>query len=160
MLLSFTTTPTSIQIIDENTNNIYDVEYDFSIPVKSFIHGIKNLLIENGCYPTMEKVEKSKEDVGKEEQLKMAVEGTPLESIPVQRYKKHVKTFRLEKLIVYKDIFIIRDLEEDKLFRYKLKSSSVFFLKKMRSGKINLEQAAEFFFSNAELLGEVLNKEE
>ena len=161
VLISYTTTPNAVQVIDETTNDVYEITWDFSIPVKFFIHGIKNMLIEKGCYPVIHKIEEESEAVTTEEQLSMAMDGSPLENIPVKRYKKHIHKFLIDKVIVFKDIFIIKDLETDKMFRYKMNKSSVFFLKKMRDGRFkNKEEAAEYFFSNSALLNEIELKSE
>ena len=160
LLLSFTTTPTGVQVIDENTNDVYEISFDYSIPVKSFIHGIKNMLIEKGCYPVIYKIDEGEEDVSTEEQLEMAVDGADLDSIPVRRYKKHITPLRIDKCIIFKDIFILEDTKTGKMSRYKLNKSSVFFLKKMRSGKLTREEAGKYFFSNATFLNEIVPKEE
>ena len=159
ILLSYTTTPKGVQVIDESTNYVYDFEWDFSIPVKSFIHGIKNILINN-CYPIIHKVELIEEDISKEEQVEMASSGTPLSDIPVKRYKRKIIPFRIDKVIVFKDIFILINIDSDEVYRYRLNKSSVFFLKKLRSGKFNQEQAGEYFFENSELLNQIFAKAE
>jgi hypothetical protein len=160
ILLSYTTTSNSVQVIDESQNDVYEIPWDFSIPVKSFIHGIKNYLIEKGCYPILHKIEEEEEKISENEQIEMAVQGTDLESIPVRRYKKHIHPYLIDKVIVFKDIFIVKDLVTEKMYRYKMNKSSVFFLKKIRSGKLNKEQAAKYFFENSVLMNEIVAKEE
>lgn len=160
ILLSYTTTSNSVQVIDESQNDVYEIPWDFSIPVKSFIHGIKNYFIEKGCYPILHKIEEEEEKISENEQIEMAVQGTDLESIPVKRYKKSIHKFLIDKCIIFKDIFLIKDLETGKMYRYKMNKSCVFFLKKMRTGRFNREQAASYFFENSILLNEVYPKDE
>jgi hypothetical protein len=160
LLLSYTTTPSSVQIIDESTEDVFEIDWDYAIPVKSFIFGIKQMLIERDRYPILHKIEETEEGVTTEEQISMATEGTDLSSIPVKRYKKHIHAYRVDKVIVFKDIFIVQDLETQKMYRYRMNKSSVFFLKKIRSGRLNREQAASYFFENSLLLNEIIPKEE
>jgi len=159
ILLSYTTTPKGVQVIDESTNYVYDFEWDFSIPVKSFIHGIKNILIQQ-CYPIIHSIESSEIDISKDEQVEMAIEGIPLSDIPVKRYKKTTVEWLLDKVIVFKDIFIIKNLTTGRMYRYKFNKSSVFFLKKIRSGKLDRDQAGAYFFENSELINEIIAKDE
>ena len=160
LLLSYTTTPQSIQIIDESTEDVFEIDWDYSIPVKSFIYGIKQMLISRDRYPILHRIEEREEGVTTEEQVSMAVDGTDLASIPVKRYKKSIHKFLIDKCIVFKDIFLIKDLETGKMYRYKMNKSCVFFLKKMRTGRFNREQAASYFFENSILLNEVYPKDE
>jgi hypothetical protein len=160
LLISFTTTPNGVQVIDETSNDVYEISWDFAIPVKSFIHGIKNMLIDKGCYPIIYKIEEGEESVSHEEQLQMAIDGESLDSIPVRRYKKHMTRLLIDKCVIFKDIFILKDLDTNKVFRYKLNKSSVFFLKKMRSGKLTQEEAGKYFFEHATFLNNIISKEE
>lgn len=160
LLLSYTTTPNSVQIIDESSEDVFEIDWDYSIPVKSFIFGIKQMLISKDRYPILHKVEETEEGITTEEQISMAVQGTDLSSIPVKRYKKHIHAYRIDKVIVFKDIFIIQDLDTEQMYRYRMSKSSVFFLKKIRSGRLNREQAASYFFENSVLLNEIVPKDE
>ena len=155
LLLSYTTTPVGVQVINESTNDIYEIGFDYSIPVKVFIHGIKTMLVERNCYPIMHKVEGTEEGISSDEQISMAVEGVPVDKIPVKRYKKKIVKYLIDKCIIFKDILIIKNMETEEMFRYKLNKSCVFFLKKIRSGKLNPEEAAEYFFSNSVLLNKI-----
>jgi len=160
ILLSFTTQPTLVQVINENDDMVFEIPFDFSIPVKAFIHGIKNMLVARGCYPILHKVETSPEEVSTEEQISMAVEGASLDAIPVKRYKKKVTPFLIDKCIVFRDTFIIKNLETEEMFRYHMNKSCIFFLKKYRSGKFTKEEAADYFFKNSTLLNQILLKED
>lgn len=159
LLISFTTTPNGVQIIDETKDDVYDIAWDFAIPVKSFIHGIKNMLIDKGCYPVICRTDEGEESVSQEEQIQMAIDGESLDSIPVRRYKKHLTEFLVDKTIIFKDIFIIQNRDTGEMSRWKLNKSSVFFLKKMRSGKLTKEEAGKYFFEHAIFLNDIILKD-
>jgi hypothetical protein len=155
VILSYTTTPTGVQVVNESTSMVYEFSWDFSIPIKSFIHGIKEILVES-CYPVLDLIEETEKALTGDEQISMASSGTPLDSIPT-KYKIGVyHRYRIDKVIIVKDIFLLVDLETKKIYRYQLHKSSVFFLQKIRTGKLNPAQAADYFFKNATLLNEVI----
>jgi len=154
VLLSYTTTPKGVQIVDEATDTVYDFTWEFSIPVKTFIHGIKMKLVPL-CYPRMLKQEEIVFPLSEEEQIELAATAENLENIPTTRTILKSTPFRLDKVITYKDIFIIENLETKELFRYKMNSSCVFFLKKMRSGRLNEVDAAKYFFDKSTLLNKI-----
>jgi hypothetical protein len=146
-------------VIDETEGSVYEISWDFSIPVKSFIHGVKRMLIDKRGYPIIHKILEGEESVSSEEQIQMAVEGADLDSIPVKRYRKHITPFQIDNVIVFKDIFIIENLETGAMSRWKLNKSSVFFLKKMRSGKLTRDEAGRYFFENATHLNDIEARE-
>jgi hypothetical protein len=159
ILISFSVSPDKVEIIDETTDRIYKFEWDFSIPIKSFIHGIKEVLIKE-CYPTLEQVIEEEEEVSEDVQIEMASNGIPFDSIPTKRKTSKVISYLIDKVIVFKDIFIIKNLFTGQYFRYKMNKSSVFFLKKIRSNKLDSKQAYIYFMKNSELLNEIIQKEE
>ncbi len=154
ILVSFVTTNSGVQVIDETTNKVYDFDWDFSIPVKTFIYGIKNIFTEQ-CYPIIEKVEKTIQPISKERQIKLAETGIPFEKIPTSEEIETSTKYLIDKVLVVKDIFIIKNLESNKMFRYKMNKSSVFFLKKLRSGELNQVEAGKYFFDNSSFLNEI-----
>lgn len=159
VLLSIATTPEKVQVIDETTSIVHEFSWDFTIPVKSFIHGIKQILVEK-CYPIIHKVEHVEVPLTDEEQVEMASTGMLLDEIPTSVWKKKITRYLLDKTVVYKDIFIIKDLETGRMYRYKMNKSSVFFLKDLRNKKFNQESAADYFFQNSVLLNELTVKDE
>jgi hypothetical protein len=160
LLMSYTTTPNSVQIVDESTDMVFDIPFDFSIPVKSFIYGIKQLLIKNGCYPIIEQEDKITVDLTNEEQVAMAVAGKPVSEIPKQRVISSVNRYLIDKCIIYRDEFIIQDLSSGEMFRYKLLKSCVFFLQKMRNKEKTPLESGTFFFKNSILLNSIEHKTE
>ena len=160
MVLSFTTTPTGVQVINERTNDVFDISWDFSVPVKLFIFGIKQILRDNKQYPILTKMEVTVENVPEEEQVRLAASGVLISEIPTKRTVKTPRYYLIDKAIIYRDIFIIEDLTTGTKYRYKLDKHSVFFLEKMRQKKLNSEQAAKHFFEHSELLNEIVLKED
>lgn len=164
VLLSFITAPKGVQIIDEVNDKVYDIDWQFSVPVKSFIFGIKQILISKGCYPTFVKETTTEVKLTHEEQLALASKGVSLDELPETRTVTTSSTFVVDKVIIHKDVFIIKELETGDSFRYQMKQradvpekrySSVFFLKRLRSGKYSPAQSGEYFFEHADLLNEV-----
>ncbi len=151
VLLSFNLSPTCVQVVDESKDNVFEFTWDYTLTVKEFIHAIKEILIKS-CYPVITKKETTIEDVSIEEQSKMIADGVSVDKVPTKRevYKK--KYYLIDKVIVYRDVFLIKELETDQVSRYKLNKSAIFFLKKVRNGSFSPEEAGTFFFENATLL--------
>ena len=160
LLLSYTITPNGVQVINEITDSIYEMSFDYSIPVKSFIYGIKQLLIEKGCYPLIEKEEEFLVDISPEQQVSLASKGVPLGEIPNQEKKVYTYKYMIEKIIVYRDIFIIKDLATNRSYRYHLPRSSIRFLQKLRNKEKTALESGTFFFENAVLMNEIIPQEE
>lgn len=154
ILLSFSLTPTSVQVIDESKDFVYEFNWDFTIPVKEFIFTIKKVLVEN-CYPKIIRIEEEVEPLSIKEQTKLIEEGYKIDSIPTTKNIIKKVEYLIDKVIVYRDIFIIRNLLTEEVERYKLNNSSIFFLKKIRNGKFTPEEAGSFFFDNATFLNKI-----
>lgn len=158
MLLSFVLTPSIVQVTDEGTETIYEFSWDYSVDVKEFIHGIKYILMKDG-YPRIIKSIKEEVPVSVEEQTELIRNGTPVNEVPTKRIITSKMEYIIDKVIDYKDTFIIQNLETNEMFRYKLKKSAIFFLQKLRSGVFNSETGGDFFFRNSELLNKIEDKE-
>jgi len=159
ILVSFVTTNTGVQVIDETTNKIYDFDWDFSIPVKTFIYGIKNVFTDQ-CYPVIEDVKITIKPVSRERQIKMAEEGIPFDKIPTSEEVSTSTKYRIDKVLVVKDIFIIKNVESGQTLRYKMNKSSIYFLKMLRSGEVTQADAGKYFFENSTLLNEIVQLED
>ena len=154
ILISFNTTPTCVQVVDESKDTVYEFPWDYTLTVKEFIHAIKEVLVK-ACYPTIIKTELSELPLSIEDQTKMIENGVPLDKVPTRELIKSRKEYLIDKVIVYRDIFLLKELETNKVTRYKLNKSSIFFLKKIRNGTFSPEEAGNFFFDKAELINEV-----
>jgi len=106
------------------------------------------------------KVDIIPEALSEDEQIILAVSGVPLNELPTKRARKVVTKYRIDKVIVFKDIFIIKNLETEVCYRYKMNKSSIFFLKKLRNKvkPMSLEEAGDMFFRSSVLLNEIVPK--
>jgi hypothetical protein len=155
LLMSFAIEESEVKIIDESTSMVYAFQWDLTMPVKTFIFHIKNTLIENGCYPIIIKTTRTYQDPTPAMIAEEMAEGIPLEETTKKVVLEDRKKYLIDKVVIFKDYFILRDLETQELFRYKLERRSVVFLRKLRVNKISAEEAGEFFFTEAEFLGQL-----
>lgn len=154
VLLSFVTSDAGVTIIHTNSEKRYEFPWDFTIPVKSFIHDIKQVLVENH-YPRLVQTIEEEVPVTPEEQAKMLEDGAEADDLPTTKTIVRKKMWRIDRVIVWRDIFILVDEESNEQYRYKMHKSCVFFLKNYRSGKYTLETAADYFFRNSMLLNKI-----
>lgn len=154
MLVSFSVTPTCVQIVDENTDTVYEFKWDYTLSVKEFIHIIKEKL-STACYPEIVKTIKEELPLDSSEQAKLIEKGMDINNLPLTKVITHKKSYIIDKVIIYRDIFILKEKETNKLSRYQLNKSAVLFLKKMRSGVISKEDAGNFFFENSVHLNDI-----
>ena len=154
MRISYATSPTGVELLNEDTDNI------FSIPIKTFIYGIKQTLIKAKWYPIITRIERVEVPLTKDEQVQMAIAGTPVVEVPTKKYVRKEYLFLIDKVISYKDIFIVEDLQTHQKFRYHMKRSCIFFLTDMRKGRLDSYTGADFFFKNSELMNEIQSKSE
>lgn len=159
ILLSYVIVNNQVQVILEESDDIITFDFQYSTDVKEFIYGIRQILIRK-AYPIIEKVIQEEVKLTPDEIALIAQSGANIETIPNYKKIERVEKYLIDRVIIYKDIFIVRNLETDKLFRYKLNSSSVFFLRKLKADKYaTLQEAGNFFFSNATLLNEIVTAE-
>lgn len=154
VLLSFMTSDEGVTIIHANTGKQYPFPWDFTKPVKSFIHEIKEILVKNH-YPRMVENIITEVPLTPEEQAKLLEEGVEPISLPSVRKETTQRMWRIDRVIVWRDIFILVDEATDEQYRWKLNKSCVFFLKNYRSGKFTLESAWDYFSKNAVLLNKI-----
>lgn len=157
--LSFTTTPLMVQVIDESTGIVYEKDWNFSIPVQDFIHGIKQELIVS-AYPVIKRAVDTEVLLTSEEQVDIASEGVALDEVPTRKYQRTYIEYLIDKCIIYRDIVILKDKETGERFRYQMSKSVVYFLEKIRKNRFNSEQAGEYFFRNSTLLNKIEKRRE
>lgn len=152
-LISFVTTNEGVIVVHENTGSRYEFPWDFTVPVKRFIFEIKQELIKYH-YPRLELEEITEVRRSESEIAELLAEGKE-DISPVKEISKVTK-YRIDKIITLKDIFILINEDTGQMFRYKMKSSSIYFLKKYRKGQFkDLKEAGKDFFERCELLGEI-----
>jgi len=159
VLLSFVTADSGVTIIHANTGKKYDFEWDFTKPVKSFIHEIKEVLVVNH-YPRMIESIVVEIPLTPEEQAKLLEDGVEPDKLPSTRKETTQRMWRIDRVIVWRDIFILVDEATNNQFRWKLNKSSIFFLKNYRAGKFTLESSWDYFSKNATLLNAITLKDE
>lgn len=158
ILLSFVVSDAAVEIIHENSGMTHRFEWDFTIPVKSFIHEIKQVLSDNH-YPRIAKVTKELISLTPDEQATLIANGTSVDEVPSYREEIQKEIFKIDKVITLDDIIILQSERDYRMYRYKMNYSCIFFLRKYRQGEYkSLEEAGDFFFSKATLLNELLHK--
>jgi hypothetical protein len=158
VLLSFITTDAEVRVVHENSGTIYTFQWDFSIPVKSFIHEIKQVLSDNH-YPRVVKVETKEVALTPQEQAELLMQGQEPSSLPTTKIVEEREVFKIDRVIALKDIFLLESENDYKIYRYKMNYSSIFFLKNYRTGKYkSIEEAGKFFFGKSELLNEMIKQ--
>lgn len=158
ILLSFVTSDKEVKIVHENSGTAYSFEWDFSIPVKAFIHEIKQTLSDLH-YPRIARVKTTVVPMPAEDRQELLSAGVNEADIPEVKKIETSEIFRIDKVIVLKDIFIIQSETDYVSYRYKMNYSSIFFLKDYRTGKYkSIEEAGKFFFSRSELLNVMPDK--
>lgn len=154
VLLSFVTSDSGVTIIHANTGKRYEFTWDFAIPVKSFIHNIKLVLVEHH-YPRMIEVVKEEVALTPQEQAALLENGTSPENLPSTKTLTRQRLWRIDRVIIWRDVFILIDEETNEQFRFKMEKSCVFFLKRYRSGGFTLETAWEYFAKNSVMLNKI-----
>lgn len=154
VLLSFVTSDSGVTIVHTNSGEKYQFPWDFTVPVKTFIHNIKEVLVKNH-YPRLLQIIEEEVPLTPEEQAALLEQGTTAAELPTTKIERSQKLWRIDRVIVWRDVFILIDEDTGEQYRYKMHKSCVFFLKNYRSGKYTLETAADYFFRNSELLNKI-----
>lgn len=155
ILLSFVTSDDAVQVIHENSGTAYKFEWDFTIPVKSFIHEIKQTLSDSH-YPRLEKTEVVSVTLTAEEQANLMAAGVSADELPTHSRQTVTELFRIDKVIALKDIIILVSEKTHRVYQYKMNYSCILFLRSYRKGRYTtLQEAGEFFFQKSTLLKEI-----
>ena len=157
ILVSFTTSEADVRVKHENSGTTYKFDWDYSVPVKSFIHEIKQTLSDLH-YPRIARVEESEVPISGERRAALLEAGVT--EFPQTQHVESTEIFRIDKVIVLQDFFIIQSERDFRTYRYKLNYSSIYFLKDYRTGRYkSIEEAGKFFFEKATLLNEMTQRE-
>lgn len=146
IMLSFITDDLGVTIIHENSGTRYFYDWAPEIPVKSFIHHIKQDL-SNNHYPRIcRRVEITRKPTD-DEVANLIATGTSVDDIPSTITVQKVETYRIDKIIAMKDEFVIIDEDTNEQYCYKMQGSSIYFLKNYREGSYKdfFEAGADFF---------------
>lgn len=157
IIISFIVDDLGVTIIHENSKLKYFYEWDFTIPVKSFIHKIKQD-ISFKHYPRITKKEVITRLYSSEEVADLLSKGANIDSLPEFITEEKIITYRIDKILALKDEFVLIDEDTNEQFVYKMNSSSIYFLKNYRSGHFkDIEEAGDFFFKKSKLLTKLEN---
>ena len=135
----------------------FKFDWDYTIPIKSFIHKIKTTLYE--YYPRLERSRIEIRPLSAERASEMIAEGGSLDELPAKESVRIDETFVIDKVILLKNIFILKNEKTGAHSKYKL-DNGVFFLKNWRVGKYESAKAAgDEFFAEAIYLGDISGQE-
>ena len=135
----------------------FKFDWDYTIPIKSFIHKIKTTLYE--YYPRLERSRVETRPLSAERASEMIASGGSLDELPTTETVRVDETFVIDKVILLKNIFILKNEKTGTHSKYKL-DNGVFFLKNWRVGKYESAKAAgDEFFAEAIYLGDISGQE-
>lgn len=155
IIISFATDDLGVTVAHENSGKKYFYPWDYVIPVKSFIHDIKRDLVKNH-YPRIQVTSQIKRALSSEELVDLMVKGVPSEELPSEIEETIVETYRIDKIIVMKDEFILVNERTNEQFCYHMNSSAFSYLRTYREGGFkDLMEAGEVFFKRSTLVGKL-----
>lgn len=155
VVISYATDDIGVTVVHENSGKKYFYPWDYVLPVKTFIHDIKRDLMINH-YPRLVRKVTVNRPLTVEEQAAYIAEGTKFVDIPNTVEKTVVEHYRIDKILVMKDEFVIVNEDTLQQFTYKMKSSAFSYLRNYRSGKYgDIEEASRIFFKDAVLVDEL-----
>ena len=135
----------------------FKFDWDYTIPIKSFIHKIKTTLYE--YYPRLSRSRVETRPLSAERASEMIASGGSLDELPTTETVRVDETFVIDKVILLKNIFILKNEKTGTHSKYKL-DNGVFFLKNWRVGKYESAKAAgDEFFAEAIYLGDISGQE-
>lgn len=155
IVLSYFTDDTGVMVKHENSGQKTFYEWDFTIPVKMFIHNIK----QNLSYYHYPRISREEEvPISPETAAEYLTQGKyTAETLPATEKKTVI--YRIDKILVFKDEFIIINEATGEQYCYKMESSGVYFLKNYRTGQFkDPAEAGEAFFKKSTLVSALSKK--
>lgn len=158
--LSFKTTMTAVYVHEHKSNEVKEFPFDFSQNVKSNIKTIKDWLVENK-YPVMVEIKEETRDLTTDEIKKLIEEEGVSEDEALMAKHSDISymRWRIERVIVRRDEFFLRNLEENLVYHYKMNMPCILFLKKFRE-KLDPFEAYELFSNRSTLIQKIEEKGE
>lgn len=152
IILSFAVDDLGVTVIHENSGRKYFYEWDFTIPIKSFIHNIKQD-ISYKHYPRLAQKIRTVRNYTSEELSDFIANGVALDNLPSTCVEEKTILYRIDKILALKDEFVLIDEATGNQYLYKMDGSSIYFLKNYRSGQFkDVEEAGDYFFSKSKLI--------
>lgn len=155
VLASFVISNNGVDVVHENTKIVYHYNWDYTTHLKSFIHRIKQDLVNH--YPRIIKSETSVVKLTPQEQANL-IENSDYDPQTVPSTKTVTKEtqYRIDKVIIHKDTFIIINESNDDALKFKMMKPCAHFLVDYRKGKFKtLQQAGKVFFEECEFQGQI-----
>lgn len=157
IVISYATDDIGVTVVHENSGKKYFYPWDYSVPVKTFIHDIKRDLVANH-YPRLVRTVEVTKHLTIEEQADYIAKGSKLEDLPDSITTTITEHYRIDKILVMKDELVLVNEKTLQQYTYRMKSSAFAYLRNYRTGRLgDLEEASKVFFENATLVEE-LNK--
>lgn len=154
IMLSYFMDDLGVTVVCENSGAKYFYEWDVTIPVKLFIHNIKQNLSENH-YPRICRDVEIVRSPNEDEIAEMISSGTPLDAIPDTITYKVTETYRIDKILTLQDILILVNEATKEQYSYHYEGS-IYFLRNYRNGVYkSLYEAGNEFFRKAELIAKL-----
>ncbi len=156
IVISFATDDLGVSVVHENSGRKYFYPWDYVVPVKSFIHEIKRDLSTNH-YPRISRVETNVRHLTADEQADMISRGEyTVDTVPDSIEETSRKVYRIDKILIMKDEFILVDENTDEQYCYRMNTSAFSYLRSYRSGEFkSLDEAGEVFFRKSVLVNKL-----
>lgn len=151
IMLSYFSDELGVTVICESSGTKYFYEWDVTIPVKLFIHNIKQDLSDNH-YPRLCRTVEITRSPNEDEIADMIEKGVSTDDIPESITYTREETYRIDKILALQDTLILVDEETKDQYNYKY-DGSIYFLRNYRTGVYSsLYEAGEEFFKKAKLV--------
>lgn len=152
IILSFATDEMGVTIVHENSGTKYFYGWDYSIPLKAFIHNIKQDLSGNH-YPRISRMEVKVTPTSPERAAQMIEEGCDVNAVPAEERHEEEVIYIIDKILALRDEFIIVNEKTREQYCYKMQGSGIYFLKNYREGVYkSLLEAGDAFFKKSTLV--------
>ena len=157
VLLTFHATIDSVVVIEQGTNKSLTYKFDHAIGVKQNIKAIKDWLVEN-TYPIMIQEKKDYSEYSVDEIEKLISEtGIAAEQAVLMKKETITKTtWKIVRILVKKDELFVKNLSNNREFRFRMTCPSTLFLRNLRS-KWNPTSGWEFFEKHSYVLNEIVD---
>ena len=151
IMLSYFMDDLGVTVICESSGVRYFYEWDITVPVKSFIHSIKQNLSDNH-YPRLCRNVEITRAPNDDEIAEMISAGTPLDNLPDTITYTTTETYRIDKILTLQDVLILINEDTKEQYSYSYEGS-IYFLRNYRNGVYSsLFEAGNEFFKKAKLI--------
>ena len=155
IVISFAMDDIGVTVAHEKSGKKYFYPWNYVVPVKSYNHDIKRDLVSNH-YPRIQRVVHTKTPLTSEEIADMLAKGVASDDIPDEVEVDKIETYRIDKIIVMRDEFILVDEDTNEQYCYHMNSSAFSYLRTYREGGFkDLFEAGDIFFKKSTFIGKL-----